>query len=85
MRESQFAEVAPDGHLALPEETVRKLGLGPGMKFRLLADDEAILVMKLVAGPYSRTSVTQADLRLQQAALAKIWDTPAEDLYNDDV
>jgi hypothetical protein len=84
MPDKQLVEVAADGHLALPEETFRKLNLGPGMKFKLLADDDAVLVMKL-AVPIEQSSVGEAELRLQQAALAKIWDDPAEDLYNEDV
>ncbi|NCO35662.1 MAG: hypothetical protein AUJ92_21075 [Armatimonadetes bacterium CG2_30_59_28] len=82
---AQYAEVASDGHLALPEETYRKLHLGPGMKFELLTDHDSVLVLKLMSFPTGCSSATDADLRMQQAALNKIWGDPVEDIYNDDV
>ena len=84
MSEQRFVEVAADGHLALPEETRRKLHLGPGMKFELLTDEHSILVLRLV-GPADESSIGEAELRLQQLAVAKIWDDPAEDIYSEDV
>jgi bifunctional DNA-binding transcriptional regulator/antitoxin component of YhaV-PrlF toxin-antitoxin module len=82
MAKQQFVEVAADGHLALPTKTRRKLRLGPGMKFKLLTDDDSMLVMRLVP-PSAQSSIGAAELRLQQMALAKIWDDPAEDIYNE--
>lgn len=85
MANTQLVEVAADGHLALPEATVNKLHLGPGMKLKVLADDDAVLVMKLLNGTMEESTAREGELRLQQAALAKIWDDPAEDIYNEDV
>jgi hypothetical protein len=67
----------------LPEETCRKLRLTVGAKFKLLSDDEGVLVLKLMET--GLTSVTEADLRLQQSALPKIWDDPNEDMYDANV
>ena len=84
MAEQRFVEVAADGRLALPAKTRRKLHLGPGMKFKLLTDDDSMLVLKLVR-PAGKSSIGEAELRLQQLGLAKIWDDPAEDIYSEDV
>ena len=85
MAEAQLAEVATDGHLALPAETYARLRLGPGMRFKLLAAEEDMLVMRLVSPQQPRSSVGEPELLLQQAALSRIWEDPAEDLYTDDV
>ncbi|NCO43817.1 MAG: hypothetical protein COZ06_38215 [Armatimonadetes bacterium CG_4_10_14_3_um_filter_66_18] len=85
MAEAQLAEVAADGHLALPAEAYARLNLGPGMRLKLLAAEEDMLVMRLVSPRQPLSSVGEADLLLQQAALSRVWDDPAEDLYNDDV
>ena len=80
MTTGQVAEVVADGHLALSDETCQKLRLTVGTRFELLTDNEDVLVLRRVADGMS--SVTAAELRLQQAALAKVWDDPDEDRYN---
>jgi len=55
------------------------------MRLKLLAAEEDMLVMRLVSPRQPLSSVGEADLLLQQAALSRVWDDPAEDLYNDDV
>ncbi|MBI1928459.1 hypothetical protein HYR99_29980 [Candidatus Poribacteria bacterium] len=82
MAETPYAQMV-GGHLVLPEEVLRQLNLIEGMKFKLLAADEGVLVLKLINdAPTEQTSVTEVDLRLQQIALAKIWDSPEEDIYD---
>jgi len=75
---TRYAEAITDNQIALPEESCRKLKLRKGMKLKLLTDDESILVLKLVGN----TQIDEASLFLQQQALAKIWDNPAEDIYD---
>ncbi len=81
MAETPYAQMV-GGHLVLPEEVLRQLNLIEGMKFKLLTADEGVLVLKLIDTFTEQTSVTEADLRLQQMALAKIWDSPEEDIYD---
>jgi len=82
MTEIHYAQMV-GGHLVLPEEVLRQFNLIEGMKFKLLAADEGVLVLKLINdAPTEQTGVTEIDLRLQQIALAKIWDSPEEDIYD---
>ena len=81
----QILDVTADGHLVLPEQTLRKFRFSAGMKFKLLADNDGVLVLKLLDMPIDRSGVTENELQLQQAALEKIWNNPAEDIYNDEI
>ena len=85
MAEAQMAEVAADGRLALPAEAYANLNLGPGVRLKLLAAEGDMLVMRLVRPHPARSSVGEPEMLLQQTALSKVWDDPAEDLYDDDV
>ena len=84
MSETQYAQIVGE-HLVLPKGVLRDFNLVEGTKLELLAADEGMLVLKLIDSPAERTSVTESDLRLQQMAVAKIWDHPDEDIYNDDL
>lgn len=81
----QILELKANGHLVFPEQTFRKLRLTAGMKFKLLADNDGVLVLKLLDTPVDRSSITENELQLQQAALEKIWNDPVEDIYNDEI
>ncbi len=78
-------ELKENGRLVLPEKTLRKLSLSAGKRFKLLTDDDGVIVLKLLDSEVNRSSVTESELRLQQEALEKIWNNPAEDIYNDEI
>jgi len=81
----KILEITADGHLVLPEQTLHKFRFSAGMKFKLLADNDGVLVLKLLDMPVARSGVTENELQLQQAALDKMWNNPAEDIYNDEI
>jgi len=45
------------------------------MRFKLLADEEDILVLRLVREEETKTQVDEGSLLLQQHALKSIWDS----------
>lgn len=47
-RAVQYAEILPDGHLFLPNETVRELSLTQGIKFELFSNKKDIIVLKKI-------------------------------------
>ena len=49
------------------------------MRFKLLADEEDVLVLRLVHE--DETQVDESSLLLQQQALKNIWDSKEEDVY----
>jgi hypothetical protein len=49
------------------------------MRFKLLADEEDVLVLRLVHE--EETQVDEGSLLLQQQALKNIWDSKEEDVY----
>ncbi len=51
------------------------------MRFKLLADEEDILVLRLVREEETKTQVDEGSLLLQQHALKSIWDSEEEDVY----
>jgi hypothetical protein len=50
------------------------------MRFKLLADEDDVLVLRLVRE--EGTQVDESSLLLQQQALKNIWDNKEEDVYN---
>jgi hypothetical protein len=55
--------------------------LRAGMRFKLLADEDDILVLRLVREEETKTRVDESSLLLQQQALKNIWDSEEEDVY----
>jgi hypothetical protein len=55
--------------------------LRAGMRFKLLADEDDILVLRLVREEETKTQVDESSLLLQQQALKNIWDSEEEDAY----
>ena len=51
------------------------------MRFKLLADEDDILVLRLVREEKIETQVDESSLLLQQQALKNIWDSEEEDVY----
>ena len=51
------------------------------MRFKLLADEDDILVLRLVHEEKTRAQVDMSSLLLQQQALKNIWDSEEEDVY----
>ena len=51
------------------------------MRFKLLADADGVLVLRLVREEETETQVDEGSLLLQQQALKNIWDSEEEDIY----
>lgn len=47
-RAFQYAEILSDGHLFLPNETVRGLNLTQGIKFELFSNQKDVIVLKKI-------------------------------------
>jgi len=78
---AQYVEITKDGYLSIPKRIVEKLRLKAGMRFKLLADEDDILVLRLVREEETKTQVNEGSLLLQQQALKNIWDSEEEDVY----
>jgi len=74
-----YVEITEDGYLSIPKRSVEKLRLRAGMRFKLLADEDDVLVLRLVRE--EETQVDEGSLLLQQQALKNIWDSKEEDVY----
>ncbi|MEA2004143.1 MAG: hypothetical protein U9O53_04240 [archaeon] len=74
-----YAKITKEGHLSIPMRSIKKMRLKAGMRFKLLADEEDVLVLRLVHE--EETQVDEGFLLLQQQALKNIWDSKEEDVY----
>ncbi|MCD6206605.1 MAG: hypothetical protein J7J06_01280 [Methanosarcinales archaeon] len=74
-----YAEIVEEGYLSIPRQSIKKMRLKTGMRFKLLADEEDVLVLRLVRE--EETQVDEGSLLLQQQALKNIWDSKEEDVY----
>mgnify|MGYP000011532562 CR=1 FL=1 len=74
-----YAEIAEEGYLSIPMQSIKKMRLKTGMRFKLLADEEDVLVLRLVHE--EETQVDEGSLLVQQQALKHIWDSKEEDVY----
>ena len=79
---AQYVEIREDGYLSIPKRSVEKMRLRAGMRFKLLADEDDILVLRLVREEEIKTQVDEGSLLLQQQALKNIWDSEEEDVYD---
>ena len=61
---------------------VEKMRLRAGMRFKLLADEDGVLVLRLVRKEETETQIDEGSLLLQQQALKNIWDREEEDAYD---
>jgi len=77
----QYVEITKNGYLSIPKRSVKKMQLRAGMRFKLLADEDDILVLRLVREEKIETQVDESSLLLQQQALKNIWDSEEEDVY----
>jgi bifunctional DNA-binding transcriptional regulator/antitoxin component of YhaV-PrlF toxin-antitoxin module len=75
-----YVEITEDGYLSIPKRSIEKMRLRAGMRFKLLADEDDVLVLRLVRE--EGTQVDESSLLLQQQALKNIWDSKEEDVYN---
>lgn len=78
---ASYVEITEKGYLSIPKRSVEKMRLRAGMRFKLLADEDDILVLRLVHEEKTRTQVDLSSLLLQQQALKNIWDSEEEDVY----
>ncbi len=74
-----YAKITKEGYLSIPRRSIKKMRLKTGMRFKLLADEEDVLVLRLVHE--EETQVDEGSLLLQQQALKNIWDSKEEDVY----
>ena len=74
-----YVEITKGGYLSIPKRIVEKMRLKAGMRFKLLADEDDVLVLRLVRE--NETQVDEGSLLLQQEALKNIWDSEEEDAY----
>ncbi|MEA1944269.1 MAG: hypothetical protein U9N07_02865 [Euryarchaeota archaeon] len=74
-----YAEITEEGYLSIPRRSIKKMRLKTGMRFKMLADEEDVLVLRLVHE--EETQVDEGSLLLQQQALKNIWDSKEEDIY----
>lgn len=74
-----YAKITKEGYLSIPKQSIKKMRLKTGMRFKLLADEEDVLVLRLVHE--DETQVDESSLLLQQQALKNIWDSKEEDVY----
>jgi bifunctional DNA-binding transcriptional regulator/antitoxin component of YhaV-PrlF toxin-antitoxin module len=74
-----YVEITEDGYLSIPKRSIEKMRLRAGMRFKLLADEDDVLVLRLVRE--EETQVDESSLLLQQQALKNIWDSKEEDVY----
>ena len=77
----QYVKITENGYLSIPKRSVEKMRLKAGMRFKLLADEDDILVLRLVREEETKTQVDEGSLLLQQEALKNIWDSKEEDAY----
>jgi len=76
-----YVEITEDGFLSIPKRSLEKLHLKAGMRFKLLADEDDVLVLRLVREEDVESQVDAGSLLLQQQALRNIWDSEEEDVY----
>ncbi|KAF5435869.1 hypothetical protein C5S35_10030 [Candidatus Methanophagaceae archaeon] len=76
-----YVKITEDGFLSIPKRSIEKMLLRAGMQFKLLADEDNVLVLRLVREEETETQVDNGSLLLQQQALKNIWDSEEEDIY----
>ena len=74
-----YAKITEGGYLPIPRRSIEKMRLKTGMRFKLLVDEEDVLVLRLVHE--EETQIDESSLLLQQQALKNIWDSKEEDVY----
>ncbi len=74
-----YAKITEEGYLSIPRRSIKKMRLKTGMRFKLLADEEDVLVLRLVHE--EETQVDEGSLLLQQQALKNIWNSEEEYVY----
>jgi len=78
---TQYIKITKEAHLLIPKQSIEKMQLKTGMQFKLLADENDVLVLRLVREEESNTQIDVNSLILQQQSLKNIWDSKEEDIY----
>ncbi len=76
-----YVEITEGEFLSIPKRSIKKMRLKTGMRFKLLADEEDVLVLKLLREEETETQIEEGSLLLQQQALKNIWDREEEEAY----
>jgi hypothetical protein len=74
-----YVELTEEGYLPIPKRSVEKMRLRAGMRFKLLTDEDDVLVLRLVRE--EETEIDAGSLLVQQQALKNSWDSEEEDSY----
>jgi len=76
-----YVEITEGEFLSIPKRSIKEMRLKTGMRFKLLADEEDVLVLKLLREEETETQIEEGSLLLEQQALKNIWDREEEEAY----
>jgi hypothetical protein len=61
-----YVEITGDGFLSIPKRSIEKMRLKTGMRFKLLADEDDVLVLKLLREEETETQIEAGSLLLHR-------------------
>ncbi len=61
-----YVEITGDGFLSIPKRSIEKMRLKTGMRFKLLADEDDVLVLKLLREEETETPIEEGSLLLHR-------------------
>ncbi|MCK4732118.1 MAG: hypothetical protein KAT65_06620 [Methanophagales archaeon] len=61
-----YVEITGDGFLSIPKRSIEKMRLKTGMRFKLLADEDDVLVLKLLREEETETKIEVVSLLLHR-------------------
>ncbi|KAF5411854.1 MAG: hypothetical protein C5S38_08980 [Candidatus Methanophagaceae archaeon] len=61
-----YVEITGDGFLSIPKRSIEKMRLKTGMRFKLLADEDDVLVLKLLREEETETPIEEGSLLLDR-------------------
>ncbi len=61
-----YVEITGDGFLSIPKRSIEKMRLKTGMRFKFLADEDDVLVLKLLREEETETPIEEGSLLLDR-------------------
>jgi hypothetical protein len=61
-----YVEITGDGFLSIPKRSIEKMRLKTGMRFKLLAGEDDVLVLKLLREEETETQIEAGSLLLHR-------------------
>lgn len=61
-----YVGITGDGFLSIPKRSIEKMRLKTGMRFKLLADEDDVLVLKLLREEGTETPIEEGSLLLDR-------------------